>query len=85
MCHVGNAHCTWYRKCSTLPFHAILYLIRLQCAELSGIDFQVIEECYNSVAGHILLHEVGLKQKALNTSVYWVPWILINDVSIVLH
>lgn len=58
--------------------------MRLQCAQQTGVDFPPVEECYNSVEGHILLHEVGVKQNALNTTVYWVPWILINDVSIVM-
>ncbi|XP_050728324.1 gamma-interferon-inducible lysosomal thiol reductase-like [Eriocheir sinensis] len=51
-----------------------------QCAEQTGVDFAPVEECYNSVEGHRLLHEVGVKQNALETAVYWVPWILIDDV-----
>ncbi|XP_050728323.1 gamma-interferon-inducible lysosomal thiol reductase-like isoform X2 [Eriocheir sinensis] len=51
-----------------------------QCAEQTGVNFAPVEECYNSVEGHRLLHEVGVKQNALEIALYWVPWILIDDV-----
>lgn len=54
----------------------------LQCAQLAEItNFNEIEACYNSVEGQQLLHDVGLIQETLDPQIYYVPWILINDVS----
>lgn len=57
------------------------YVTRQQCAEQSGVDYAPVEQCYNSVEGHVLLHDVGVIQNTLDPTLYYVPWILINDVS----
>ncbi|XP_068248939.1 gamma-interferon-inducible lysosomal thiol reductase-like [Palaemon carinicauda] len=50
------------------------------CAELIGIDSTPIHNCWNSVDGQMLLHEVGEIERTLDPPLTYVPWILINDV-----
>lgn len=54
----------------------------MKCAEKHGIDFAPIKECYTTIEGHKLLHEVGVKQRTFAPELDYVPWILINDVSV---
>ncbi|KAK3873595.1 hypothetical protein Pcinc_021400 [Petrolisthes cinctipes] len=52
-----------------------------ECAQEAGVtNFSEIEICYTSVEGQQLLHQVGLLQEPLDPQIYYVPWILINDV-----
>ncbi|XP_047484318.1 gamma-interferon-inducible lysosomal thiol reductase-like [Penaeus chinensis] len=51
-----------------------------RCAEVSGVNYTRVEDCFNSVEGQQLQHEVGAKQAELDPPLYYVPWILINDV-----
>ncbi|XP_071521691.1 gamma-interferon-inducible lysosomal thiol reductase-like [Panulirus ornatus] len=51
-----------------------------QCAHEAGVDFANIENCYNTVEGQQLQHQVGLKQATLDPQLIYVPWILIDDV-----
>lgn len=50
------------------------------CANQVGLDWQKIYDCANSDLGSQLLHDNGVKTQALDPSVTWVPWIIINDV-----
>merc|ERR1719209_211367 len=49
------------------------------CAAQVGADWAPIEDCINSVEGQNLLHAVALKQDQLSPSLYYVPWIVVND------
>merc|ERR1711874_221045 len=49
------------------------------CAAQVGTDWAPIENCINSVEGQNLLHDVAVKQEQLNPSLYYVPWIVVND------
>ncbi|XP_037773983.1 gamma-interferon-inducible lysosomal thiol reductase-like [Penaeus monodon] len=51
-----------------------------RCAEVSGVNYTRVEDCFNSVEGQLLQHEVGVKQAELDPPLYYVPWILINEV-----
>ncbi|XP_063600328.1 gamma-interferon-inducible lysosomal thiol reductase-like [Penaeus indicus] len=51
-----------------------------KCAEVSGVNYTRVEDCFNSVEGQLLQHEVGVKQAELDPPLNYVPWILINDV-----
>jgi len=51
-----------------------------KCAEEAGVSYTEIEDCFNSVRGQQLLHEVGVVQNQLDPTLNYVPWILINDV-----
>ncbi|XP_042892799.1 gamma-interferon-inducible lysosomal thiol reductase-like isoform X2 [Penaeus japonicus] len=51
-----------------------------KCAEESGVDYTRVEDCFNSVEGQQLQHEVGVKQEKLDPPLDYVPWILINEV-----
>ena len=39
-----------------------------------------IDQCANSEEGQNMLHDFGVKTKALDPPLNWVPWILVNDV-----
>lgn len=67
-----------------LLMRLVLHLcVCLQCAQEAGItNYNDIETCTTSVEGQQLLHEVGLIQQTLDPQIYYVPWILVNDVSI---
>merc|ERR1711970_1253975 len=49
------------------------------CAAQVGQDWDPIEACINSVEGENLLHAVAVKQEQLSPSLYYVPWIIVND------
>ncbi|KAK4297126.1 hypothetical protein Pmani_030430 [Petrolisthes manimaculis] len=49
------------------------------CAAAVGQDWAPIDECVNSLEGQTLLHDVAIKQQQLDPSLYFVPWILIDD------
>ncbi|XP_027232210.2 gamma-interferon-inducible lysosomal thiol reductase-like [Penaeus vannamei] len=51
-----------------------------RCAEVSGVNYTRVYDCFNSVEGQQLQHEVGVKQAQLNPPLNYVPWILINEV-----
>ncbi|MCL4153176.1 UNVERIFIED_CONTAM: hypothetical protein GTU68_060532, partial [Idotea baltica] len=51
------------------------------CAEAVGKPWAPIELCINSIEGQNLLHAVALEQEKLDPALYFVPWILVNDVS----
>ncbi|KAG7168232.1 Gamma-interferon-inducible lysosomal thiol reductase-like 2 [Homarus americanus] len=50
------------------------------CAAQVGQDWAPIDACVNSVEGENLLHEVAVEQEKLKPALYYVPWILVNDV-----
>merc|ERR1712055_16759 len=50
-----------------------------QCAAISNVDWTPIESCWNSRDGEEALHDVAVKQEQLNPSLYFVPWITVND------
>ncbi|MCL4150887.1 UNVERIFIED_CONTAM: hypothetical protein GTU68_032881 [Idotea baltica] len=54
------------------------------CAAEVGVSFEPIEQCSNSTEGELILHEVGVAQSQLDPSVFYVPWIIVNDVSMLL-
>merc|ERR1719209_984847 len=49
------------------------------CAAQVGAEWAPIEICINSVEGQNLLHDIAVKQDALSPSLYYVPWIIVND------
>lgn len=59
-----------------------LHSERVQCAEEVGVDYTPIEACVDSVEGEEALHAVALEQEKLDPSLYFVPWIIVDDVRI---
>ena len=55
---------------------------QFQCAKEVGQNWSPIDHCVNSVEGQKALHDVAVKQESLNPKLTFVPWILVNDVSI---
>ncbi|XP_068229169.1 gamma-interferon-inducible lysosomal thiol reductase-like [Palaemon carinicauda] len=49
------------------------------CADEAGIEWTPIDNCVNSIEGQNLLHEVALSQEKLSPSLFFVPWIIVND------
>ncbi|KAA0202691.1 hypothetical protein HAZT_HAZT001179 [Hyalella azteca] len=52
------------------------------CAELVGQDWTPIGACVDSLEGQEALHAVALEQEKLDPTLYFVPWILVDDVRI---
>nr|ACJ23247.1 gamma-interferon-inducible lysosomal thiol reductase [Penaeus monodon] len=50
------------------------------CAAQVNADWAPLEHCINSVEGENFLHQVALQQEQLDPSLYFVPWIIVNDV-----
>ncbi|XP_050716203.1 GILT-like protein 1 [Eriocheir sinensis] len=51
-----------------------------KCAAEVGQDWAPLDACVNSLEGQNLLHAVALQQEQLDPSLYFVPWIIVNDV-----
>ncbi|KAG0714860.1 Gamma-interferon-inducible lysosomal thiol reductase [Chionoecetes opilio] len=51
-----------------------------KCAGEVGADWKPIEECVSSLEGQNLLHDVAVQQEQLKPQLYFVPWIIVNDV-----
>ena len=45
-----------------------------------SVTVKEVEDCANSEVGSNLLHDVGLKTKALDPPLTFVPWQIFNDV-----
>lgn len=50
------------------------------CAQQLGVDFQVLLDCYTSWEGATLLAANGIKTHGLDPQLYYVPWIMYNDI-----
>ncbi|MCL4143308.1 UNVERIFIED_CONTAM: hypothetical protein GTU68_005540 [Idotea baltica] len=50
------------------------------CAAEVGVTYDPIVQCANSTEGENFLHDVGVIQSQLDPELYYVPWIIINDV-----
>ncbi|XP_053638813.1 gamma-interferon-inducible lysosomal thiol reductase [Cherax quadricarinatus] len=50
------------------------------CAAQVGQDWAPLEECVSSLEGQNLLHDVAVQEEKLDPQLYFVPWILVNDV-----
>ncbi|XP_071536815.1 gamma-interferon-inducible lysosomal thiol reductase-like [Panulirus ornatus] len=50
------------------------------CAASVGADWGPLDQCVNSLEGQNLLHDVALQQEQLDPPLYFVPWIIVNDV-----
>lgn len=53
-----------------------------QCAEKVGLDASKIDTCANEAEGHQLLYEAGERTHSLNPALFWVPWIVLDGVSL---
>ncbi|XP_050710152.1 gamma-interferon-inducible lysosomal thiol reductase-like [Eriocheir sinensis] len=51
-----------------------------ECAELSQVDYNRINECATTFEGQNLMHTTGVKQQSVSPDLSSAPWILINDV-----
>ena len=51
--------------------------------DISTTTAEEVNECANSDEGSNLLHEYGIETKNLDPKLYFVPWIIFNDVIIV--
>ncbi|XP_068229168.1 gamma-interferon-inducible lysosomal thiol reductase-like [Palaemon carinicauda] len=49
------------------------------CAASIGVAWDPIQKCSNATEGQNLLHEVAVQQENLDTELYFVPWIIVND------
>ncbi|XP_066990449.1 gamma-interferon-inducible lysosomal thiol reductase-like isoform X1 [Macrobrachium rosenbergii] len=49
------------------------------CAASIGVEWDPIKKCLNSTEGQNLLHEIAVQQDNLETELYFVPWIIVND------
>lgn len=50
------------------------------CAAAVGVEWAPLEQCVNSLEGQNLLHDVAVIQDQLQPPLYFVPWIIVNDV-----
>jgi hypothetical protein len=48
------------------------------CAQELGLNYTVIEDCYNSWEGQTLLAAKGIQTHDLNPALYYVPWIMFD-------
>ena len=48
--------------------------------DISTTTAEEVNKCANSDGGSNLLHEYGIETKNLDPKLYFVPWILFNDV-----
>ncbi|XP_047484583.1 GILT-like protein 1 [Penaeus chinensis] len=51
-----------------------------ECADLAGVDLSDVARCHHTAEGATLQSEIGERQQQLDPPLYYVPWILINDV-----
>ena len=52
--------------------------------EITTTTAEKVLECAESDEGSDLLHELGIETKNLDPELYFVPWLLFNDVGIIL-
>ncbi|EFX72166.1 hypothetical protein DAPPUDRAFT_231465 [Daphnia pulex] len=50
------------------------------CAELAGLDYAPIDTCQMSIEGQDLVHDHGVETLNLEPTLYFVPWIIYNQV-----
>ncbi|XP_068230737.1 gamma-interferon-inducible lysosomal thiol reductase-like isoform X1 [Palaemon carinicauda] len=50
------------------------------CASYIMEDYRPVENCWNSLEGQLLLHEIGERQRQLHPLPSYIPWIIVNDV-----
>ncbi|RXG73042.1 hypothetical protein Avbf_02820 [Armadillidium vulgare] len=56
----------------------------VECANQVSVSPDIIINCANSTEGENLLHDVGVSQSQLVPEVNYVPWIIINDRSVLI-
>ncbi|XP_069985912.1 GILT-like protein 1 [Penaeus vannamei] len=50
-----------------------------ECARVAGVGLTDVARCHHTAEGEALQREIGERQRQLDPSLYYVPWILIND------
>ena len=52
---------------------------------ITSPTFEEIDTCSNSIEGENLLHDLGVETHNLKPSLYFVPWITFDRVTILIH
>ena len=53
----------------------------MEAADIGGATFEEVDKCHSSAEGENLLHDIGVETVNLDPPLYFVPWILLDEVN----
>ena len=53
----------------------------MEAADITGATFEEVDKCHSTAEGENLLHEIGVETANLDPPLYFIPWILLDEVN----
>ena len=53
----------------------------MEAADITAATFEEVDDCHDSAQGENLLHDIGVETANLNPPLYFIPWILLDEVN----
>ena len=53
----------------------------MEAADITGTTFEEVDKCHGSAEGENLLHDIGVETANLDPPLYFIPWILLDEVN----
>ena len=53
----------------------------MEAADITGTTFEEVDKCHGSAEGESLLHDIGVETANLDPPLYFIPWILLDEVN----
>ena len=53
----------------------------MEAADITGTTFEDVDRCHSTPEGENLLHEIGVETANLDPPLYFIPWILLDEVN----
>ena len=72
------------KKQATRQSHHTTVVLCKQCmeaADITGTTFEEVDKCHGSAEGENLLHDIGVETANLDPPLYFIPWILLDEVN----
>ena len=52
----------------------------MAAADITEVTFEEVDKCHSSAEGENLLHDIGVETANLDPPLYFIPWILLDEV-----
>ena len=52
----------------------------MAAADITETTFEEVDKCHSSAEGENLLHDIGVETANLDPPLYFIPWILLDEV-----
>ena len=52
----------------------------MAAADIAETTFEEVDKCHSSAEGENLLHDIGVETANLDPPLYFIPWILLDEV-----